>query len=231
MLRHFCATQVFLVFLIIQAFPLAQQGFAQVTEGSGVPTATWNPPRPEKEQVAPEKKAEVGPPKVRIGLRLTPFKKVTTRNQDNTISERFVPLEPIRHTLRARLDKTNHFFIGEWHVETRPVSWIKKTRKYEVQLVLHRRYGAFGQLEENIGSVNLAGVLDEAEDNVHVLLGVARQRLRDKFSHPVLDVVAGFAAGSKQGAPMSKHESRNDRAAGPAQPPVNYSGSLIRGRF
>lgn len=230
MLRHFCAIRVFLGFLIILAFPMMQQGFAQGFNETEQGRREWTPPQPEKDKSA-KKTVPDGPAKVRIGLRLTPFKKVTTRNKDNTVSQRFIPMEPIRHTLRARLDKANHFFIGEWHIETKPMAWIKKTRKYETRLVIHRRYGAFGQLEENVGSVDLVGVLDEGDENVHVLLGVARTRLRDKFGHPVLDVVAGFAPGAKNKGVISKNDHLSGRAPAPAQPPVNYSGSLIRGRF
>ena len=227
MLCHFCAVRLFMGLMIILAFPLTQQGIAQEFSDGTPPSAQWQAPKAENAKVV--KKDSDQPPRVRIGLRLTPFKKVTTRNKDGTASNRFVPVEPIRHTLRARLNKPNHFFIGEWHIETKPITWIKKTRKYQVQLSVHKRFGAFGQLEDFVGNVTLDGVLDEGDDNVHVLLGVARQRLRDKFGHPVLDVVAGFAPGAKTNGSISANDHLSGRA--PAHPPTNYSGSLIRGRF
>lgn len=222
---------MFLGSLIILVFPVLQQGIAQE---NGELKAEWMPPKPEKVTTAEvAKKPSDQPARVRIGLRLTPFKKISTRNKDGSSSDRFVPIEPIRHTLRSRLNKANHFFLGEWHIETKPISWIKKTRKYQIRLTVHKRYGAFGQLEESIGTMDLAGTLDEGDDNVHVLLGVARQRLRDKFGHPILDVVAGFAPGTKPNAVMSKNEHLSGRASSnePVKAPSNYSGSLIRGRF
>ena len=107
---------------------------------------------------------------------------------------------------------------------------MKKTRHYEVKLNLYRRYGAFGQLEENVGSVTLAGTLEEERDNVHVLLGTVRKRLRDKAGQPYLDVVAGFAPGVEKGPAVSLSTPERQTAK-PAVAPDNAPGEIIRGRF
>jgi hypothetical protein len=198
--------------------------------------AKWAPPPPPAPAwVAPtaeqakdvNAKAKV-PVRVRIGLRLTPFKKVVTEARDGASTTRFVPLEPLRHTLRAQLNKANHFFVGDYHVETQPLSWVRQSRRYQVRLKVYRRYGAFGQLEESVGSADLSGVLEEQEANVFVLLGVARKRLRDKFQNPVLDIVAGYTPGGlrvgptvSQGAPARK----------PVEAPPTSDGAILRGRF
>ena len=193
--------------------------------GLGARSAPWNPPTPEV--VKQQSTQSDAPPRVRIGLRLTPFKKVVTRARDGRSETRFIPAEPLRHTLRARLNKTNHFFVGEWHIETVPTRWVRKSRRYEVKLNIYRRYGAFGQLEETLGSVDLAGVLEEQDANLFVLLGVARKRLRDKFLSPSLDVVAGFA----------RPEQAREVAKGPGsvtipEPPIGTnSGAILRGRM
>jgi hypothetical protein len=72
------------------------------------------------------------------------------------------------------------------------MKWIKETRRYEIRLSLYRRYGAYDLLEELVGHVDLAGVLEKQEETIYVLKGVARQRIRDKFGFPLLDVVAGY---------------------------------------
>src|SRR5439155_302280 len=152
-------------------------------------------------------------------------KKVVTRTREGETETRFVPMEPLRHTLRARVDKVNHFFVGDYHLESKPQRWVRKSRRYEVELAVYRRYGAFGQLEEYLGSTTVSGILEEQERNVFVLYGVGRKRLRDKFQAPVLDIVAGFQPGT--GATVSVTEKPGP---GPAPLPAGQ-GELIQGRF
>jgi hypothetical protein len=218
--------------LIVMALILAPQARAELPPDgdvpAGTPKAKWVAPQPEQAKEINARSQQ--PAKVRIGLRLTPFKRVVTRNRDGSTDQRFVPIEPLRHTLRARLNKTNHFFVGEWHVESVPTKWIKKTRHYEVKLNIYRRYGAFGQLEENVGSIQLAGTLEEERDNVHVLLGTARKRLRDKAGQPYLDVVAGFAPGAEQGPAVSLSGPERQTVKPPVAPD-GAPGEILRGRF
>ena len=205
------------VVLILIGFMAAGQVKAQEATAMG-PSAEVTKSRwmaPQSEQVKALNQQAAMPARVRIGLRLTPFKKVVTRHADGSTETRFIPGEPLRHTLRARLNQGNHFYVGDWHVETIPTKWIQKTRRYEVQLNLYRRYGAFGQLEENVGSVVLSGDLEEQADGVHVLVGVVRQRLRDKFGNPYLDVIAGSQPAAITVAPTTqvKAPSLNPNAA------------------
>jgi len=197
--------------------------------GEGGGGARWTAPTPAGAKAINERQAQ--PAKVRIGLRLTPFRKVVTQDRNGRNVEHSMPLEALRYTLRARLNRVNHFFVGKWHIETTPEQWVRTTRHYVVKLDIYRRYGAFGQLEENVGSVQLRGVLDQGENNVHVLLGVARKRLRDKFGRPVLDVVAGFAPGASTKAPALSSRRREGPPTAPVKPPKDYSGELLRGRF
>ncbi len=211
---------------IVVGILLCQQARAETQGAFGpqVEAPKWTLPGPSDTQELP--------PKVRIGIRLTSFKKVIIRDPGDQVSSHFVPVEPLSHTLRARLNQTNHFFLGEWHVEAIPTKWVKKTGRYEIKLVMHRRFGAFGQLEENIGFINLQGTLDLQKDNVYALIGTARKRLRDKFGNPYLDIVAGFqppkADIALPGLPKKLPQSALDK---PVPPPVDYSGELIRGRF
>lgn len=217
---RFCFIEVMLILI---AFVGTGQVKAQEATAMGPASddskSRWTPP-PVDQVKAVNSQLNV-PAKVRIGLRLTPFKKVVTRHPDGSTETQYIAAEALRHTLRARLNQANHFYVGEWHVVTAPVKWVQKTRHYEVQLQLNRRYGAFGQLEENVGSVLLSGVLEEQEDHVHVLIGAVRQRLRDKFGNPYLDVVAGSQAApqpSAQAAPAaaSPHKAASAQMGTPA---------------
>ncbi len=215
---------------ILAALPTVQQARAEdgpSAYGDAPPehAAKWHAPQPAEAKILNKQAAE--PARVRIGLRLTPFKKVTTRGRDGSIESRWVPMEPLRHTLRARLNKNNHFFVGDYHLETKPTKWVRKSRRYEVAIDVYRRYGAFGQLEEFLGTTTLIGVLEEQENNLFVVYGVARKRLRDKMQSPVLDIVAGFQPGTAQGPNVSQKEKP---ARTPAAMPAGQ-GALIRGRF
>lgn len=135
---------------------------------------------------------EAAQPRVRIGLRLTTFLKTVAKDPQGKSVESYVSREPLRHTLRARLNKVNHFYLGSWHVETTPLKWIRESRRYDIRLSVYRRYGAYDLLEELVGHVDLSGVLEQQEENVYVLKGVVRERIRDKFGYPLLDIVAGY---------------------------------------
>lgn len=219
------------VLSIVSAIAAAQQARAEAevyNDPSSAHAAKWVAPQPEAAKAENERGDH--PVRVRIGLRLTTFKKVAAKTREGAAETHFVPMEPLRHTLRARLNKSNHFFVGDYHIETKPQKWVRKSRRYEVQLDLYRRYGAFGQLEEFVGSVKLNGVLEEQADQVYVLLGTARQRFRDKFQNPVVDLVAGFQPGAPaaNGPEISQTEGATQV---PAVPPAGATGPIIRGRF
>lgn len=221
----------YIVIPILAVLCLPQQARSEgesVNDAPPAKAAKWVAPQADVAKAVNEKNDH--PVRVRIGLRLTPFKKMASRGQDGQSATHYLPMEPLRHTLRARLNKPNHFFVGDYHVETKPLKWVRKSRRYEVQLDLYRRYGAFGQLEEFVGSVSLNGVLEEQEDNVFVLLGTARQRFRDKFGNPVIDLVAGFQPGAP--APTGPELTQSEATTrAPVEPPRETPGPIIRGRF
>ena len=180
----------------------------------------------------PGLKVKPQPARIRIGLRLTPFKKVVTRFQDGTTKVRHVPDTLIRRTLRARLDKTNHFFLGEWHIETKPERWQRESRHYQVRLSLSRRYGALGQLEESVGQVIVRGTLEPQADGVFALFGVGAARLRNKLSEPLVDIVAGFRPG-EVGEPtvLSKGPKVRRGPKDSISGPRHSSRPYLKGRF
>ena len=55
------------------------------------------------------KPENLSPARVRLGLKLTPFRKVVNIIKGKKQTQ-FVPENVLRHTLRARLNKVNHFF-------------------------------------------------------------------------------------------------------------------------
>ena len=191
--------------LILIAFPGARQVRAETSGLIGPPVSKsnthWIAAEPLNINAATPGNDQ--PRRVRIGLRLTPFKKIITRQQGGHVESRFIQSEPLRHTLRARVNETKHFYVGNWHIETVPQKWIRKIKRYEVELRIFERYGDYGQLEESIGKVKIAGTLEEQDRNTDVLVGVAKQRLRDRSGNPLLDVVAGYQPGEPMQSNLS----------------------------
>lgn len=144
------------------------------------------------------------PVRVRIGLKLVPYSKVYTKSTNGTQKVSHVKAEASSHTLRARLDKVNHFYLNDWHIESKPVSWIRNTKRYEVQLTFFQRYGAYGKLEKRVGALKLNGNLHKQHENIYVLSGVAKKRFNDKFGAPVLDVISGYGSMPIAKAPAEK---------------------------
>jgi hypothetical protein len=205
---------------------LSDLGQAQIDDNA---ETRWRQPSPQDTSEVTKKKPKKAPARVRIGLRLTPFRKMVTGEKRKTKTQ-FVPDKTLRHTLRARLNKVNHFFVGDFHVETRPQSWVKQSRRYSILLTVYRRYGSFGQLEENIGNIELSGVLEEQDQNVFILYGSSAKRMRDKFGNPVLDLVAGYRPGETTKARSKQATAHYKRPVPPKLPPT-ATGSKIRGRF
>ena len=171
------------------------------------------------------------PARVRIGLKLAAFKKKPIRQKTGPTQFQFVQLSPLRHTLRARMNRVNHFFVGSYHIETKPLKWVRQSRRYAVKLKIYRRYGAFGQLEEYLGDVDVNGVLKEHQGRVYNLYGSAHKRFRNKWDQPILDVVAGYRPG-----PAARHVSQNDSLQHRSPPPPaaavgSQPNPAVRGRF
>jgi len=95
------------------------------------------------------------------------------------------------------LDKTNHFFFDEFHIETTPLSWAKQSRQYKVRITVHKRYGAYGKIEEKIGRVDLSGSL-VGSNGLYVLKGAARAKFTNKQGAPIVDLIVGFPAAKKK---------------------------------
>jgi len=146
--------------------------------------------------------AQNEPARVRIALRLTPWKMTVATTQDGRQQSVHVRQQAIQQTLRARLDRVNHFHFGDWHVQTTPVRWSRATKRYAVRLDSSRRYGAFGQLEESIGSVEVAGVLHPEKERVFVLHAATTRSFRDKFGNPMLDIDVGHGAARSPETPV-----------------------------
>ena len=136
--------------------------------------------------------------RVRIPMTLKAWNEVETKTAEGKDAKSRIAGRPTNHVLRARIERANDFYLGDWRVQTTPVRWLKRSNQYQVRLEVYRRYGEAGQLEESLGSVTLTGILEKQEDGLYILNGTARRMFRDKSGEPLLDIDAG------QHAPIDK---------------------------
>ncbi|MEZ4743118.1 MAG: hypothetical protein R3B45_11850 [Bdellovibrionota bacterium] len=170
---------------------------------SGVLKSPVDVTQPNKEEGIAIDQRQSGPAKVRIGLRLTPFRKVVYATKNGQTLTKYRPDPMLARTLRARINKVNHFFFDEFHVETKPLNWSKEKKILKMRLKINRVYGPYGKVEEKLGHIDITGRLT-GQDGLYVLEGVGRGRFVDKRKNPVVDVVAGYMAKSSGLAQKSR---------------------------
>lgn len=128
--------------------------------------------------------------RVRLSMVLTNYKKFLVRNNYAKVREMFRPIKPIKHHLRARIEKTNHFYIDDLHIETVPISWSKERMQLKMKLRFYRRYGNENKLEEAIGSTIITGSL-EGGDHLYSFIGTKKIKFKNLLGHPILDIAIG----------------------------------------
>jgi len=134
--------------------------------------------------------------RVRVPLRLTRFEPIVVQNQQGTRHMEHKSLAPIAYNLRATINRSNHFYLADWHIETVPMKWEKDTRKWQVEIKFYKRYGQDQELEEFVGTMPLQGRLI-GEDRLFTLETQAKLQFNNKRGSPVLTVEAGSIANEK----------------------------------
>lgn len=156
---------------------------------------------------------------VRIGLKLTPYQPMAVKGRDGKTTLMPQALATIQHTLRARIERVNHFYFGDWHVETIPEAWSRETMKYRVKLRFYKRYGAGKDLEEMVGHTIVQGTL-EGKNYLYGLKGNVNTQFKNRRGEPVLAVAIGtpVPTGKDPGKerlktePVAKYKSGNTSA-------------------
>ena len=131
--------------------------------------------------------------RVRIPLRLIRFETVVLQNLDGIKRMEQKALAPLSYNLKATVNRSNHFYIADWHIESVPMKWEREARQWMVELKFYKRYGPEQELEEYIGILPLNGRL-VGEDKLFTLDAQAHQQFNNKRGHPVLMVEVGAIA-------------------------------------
>ncbi len=128
--------------------------------------------------------------KVRIPVRIFPFEKVLIYGANGQQRQEFRRLPPLEHTLRARIEQVNHFYIADWHIETIPVSWSSASKVLELDVRLYKRYGKKRELEESVGKLRLKSIL-QGQNFLYNAQGFAQSRFVNKNGHPIVRLELG----------------------------------------
>jgi hypothetical protein len=129
---------------------------------------------------------------------------IETRDPDGKSRRTKIAGKPVSQVLRARIERSNDFFLGDYRIKTTPVRWLKRSHQYQVKIELFKRLGEDGTLEESLGSVTLTGVLEKQDDGLYVLNGSARRLFRDRSGDPLLDLDAGMHAPAEKQTAISR---------------------------
>lgn len=129
--------------------------------------------------------------RARIPIELTSYNKLLLRNQEGVLEEVFRPQKPKRAWLRSRIERKNHFYLSNWHIETVPMEFVQAEKYFLVKLRFYRMYGKNKGLEEYVGMVEVAGYLD-GKDYLYRLKTFQNHSFTNKAGDPLLDVVVGL---------------------------------------
>ncbi len=153
-----------------------------------------------------EVKAEDFAPRARVPLRLTMYESVVVRNEAGNRRIVNKPLNPVRYNFKATIDRINHFYLNDLHVETIPEKWDHDSRQWSLTVHFYKRYGEGQDLEESIGSMSIAGNL-EGDASPYMLKALAQKNFKDKNGNPLLNVEINSKNASEKGN-IARRETR-----------------------
>lgn len=138
--------------------------------------------------------------RVRLPIKLTAYESIMVQNQHGVRRIEHKPLAPLDYNLRATINRTNHFYLSDWHIESVPIKWDRDQKSWRAELKFYKRYGQEQDLEEFVGTLGIAGqLLGEGQDKVYRFAGKGQQRFQNKRGSPVLDVELGHGVSEAKG--------------------------------
>ncbi len=125
--------------------------------------------------------------RVRVPLRMTAFETIIVKNEEGIRRHEQKALTPVKYNFKSTIDRTNHFYVSDYHVETIPVKWDNATKNWTVEVNFYKRFGEGSELEESVGSMTVTGKLD-GERRLYTLQGKAQKTFNNKSGKPLLKV-------------------------------------------
>jgi hypothetical protein len=129
--------------------------------------------------------------KVRIPLTLISYENVVVQDAKTNKNVKAKPLAPRKFALRTTVDRVNHFYLADWHVEVLPVEWESATKNFKAKVKFYKRFGDGSEIEEYAGSLDLESRL-EGEGLTYFFAKPQHHILRDKTKARIAEVHFGF---------------------------------------
>lgn len=156
--------------------------------------------------------------RVRIALMIEPFAVIQPVGLQ--AKRKIIAQDPVRHTLRARMDGENHFYFPGWHIESRPLQLSASKRSLKMQLTLYKRMGSYGEVEERVGVADVQGTMD-GNGPTFDLIGAKTTLFKDKQGVPIMRVTAGTAASTMASKESNRHSLQSKLSqSGPSRDPA-----------
>jgi hypothetical protein len=114
--------------------------------------------------------------RIRIPLTIRGFEK-TPANASPGAPSVLIGRRAKQFNLRARLDRPNHFYFEDWHVETTPRS---HSGRVIVKLSLSRTYGENRELEDHVGDMTLDGGMVRLEPGLFLFQGQSSAKFTNR---------------------------------------------------
>lgn len=128
--------------------------------------------------------------RVRVGVELVPYKKILVTQKDGKQKYSFAKSSAIKRNLKSRIDRITHFYIDRWHFELKPLTWDKNSMNLKYQARLFKQYGTRKELEEQVGSIEVSGVIS-GKRYLYNFDGQTRVKFTNKLGQPIIDVMIG----------------------------------------
>ncbi|MCY4379979.1 MAG: hypothetical protein OXC40_00180, partial [Proteobacteria bacterium] len=160
-------------------------------------------------------------PRVRIKLVIDQLKKIDHGRHQAPSSHpkfkrpSFVRAPFIKKTLRAHLERPNHFIVGPYHIETIPLRFQRKDHRYMIRLSFTERFGKREHIEKHLGYLDVEGILlkqkptPASKQSLYLLIGQATKNFFNNSSEPTTHVTVGFPGNNPLSLARQNHDDNN----------------------
>ncbi len=112
--------------------------------------------------------------RIKVPLKMTVYEPIIIKDREGIRRMEQKALAPVKYNFKATIDRTNHFYVSGYHIETIPVKWEHDSKQWTVEVNFFKRYGEGQELEESVGGMTISGKL-HGERRLYTLLGKAKE--------------------------------------------------------